>query len=74
MNQRNLVRERDNAFDFSRQSGALEGASEKRAVQRGILRPTTKMYPVECDVVGLFGKTLRIGRAIATRPRIVQTS
>ena len=73
MNERNTVRERDNAFDFSRQSGALEYASEKRAVQRGILCPTTKMHPVERDVVGLFGKTLRISYAIATRPRSVQT-
>jgi hypothetical protein len=74
MNQRNTARERDNAVDFGRQSGALEDAAEKRAVQRGILCPTAKMHPVECDVVGLFGKTLRISRAIATRPRIVQTS
>jgi hypothetical protein len=74
MNQRNTVRERDNAFDFGRQSGALEDASEKRTVQRRILCSTAKMHPVECDVVGLFGKTLRIGRTIATRPRIVQTS
>jgi hypothetical protein len=74
MNQRNAARERDNAFDFGRQSGALEDASEQRAVQGCILCPTAKMHPVECDVIGLFGKTLRIGRAIATRPRILQTS
>ena len=74
MNQRNTARERDNAFDFGRQSGSLEDASKERAVQCQILCPTAKMYPVECDVVGLFGKTVRIGRAITTRPRIMQTS
>ena len=34
MNQRNTARERDNAFYFGRQSGALEDTSKKRAVQR----------------------------------------
>jgi len=32
MDQRNIARERDDAFDFGQQSGALKDASEKRAV------------------------------------------
>jgi hypothetical protein len=74
MNQRNSARERGNAFDFRRQASTFENTSEKRAVKRAILSPTAQMHPVERNVVGLLGKTLGIGRAIATRPRLVQAS
>jgi hypothetical protein len=42
-------------------------------MQFGILGPTVKMHAVECDVVGFFGKTRRIGLAVTTCPCIVQT-
>lgn len=72
MNQRNSARERGNAFDFRRQSGTFKDTSEKRTVKRAILLPPAQMHPVEGDVVRLLGKTLGIGCAIATRPRVVQ--
>ncbi len=69
------------AIELRRRNRACVALAESKLPEPDPERPATsdsfataKMHPVECDVVGLFGKTLRIGRAIATRPRIVQTS
>src|ERR1700722_1448272 len=67
MHQRDATRKQFETLNFSRQFGALEDASEKRAMQFRILGPAAKMHAIEGDVVRFLGKARRISLAVATR-------